>query len=82
MSLLSISDVHTYYGNIQALRGEGEAEAIRIFAEALSKDLEFYGFSRRLDAYATALKEGDTLVIPSNTDFFSYLTTSEKPESE
>jgi membrane protease subunit HflC len=70
------------YQESQALRGEGEAEAIRIFAEALSQNLEFYGFSRRLEAYARALKEGDTLVIPSNTDFFSYLTTSEIPESQ
>lgn len=70
------------YQQSQKLRGDGEAQAIRIFAEALSKDLEFYGFSRRLEAYAKALKEGDTLVIPSNTDFFGYLTSSEIHESQ
>jgi membrane protease subunit HflC len=70
------------YQQAQKLRGEGEAEAIRIFAEALSQDLEFYGFSRRLDAYAKTLKEGDTLVIPSNADFFRYLTSNEIQEAQ
>ena len=70
------------YQQAQKLRGDGEAEAILIFAEALSKDLEFYGFSRRLEAYAKALKEGDTIVIPSNADFFRYLTSSEIQEAQ
>ena len=34
-----------------------------------------------LQAYALALKQGDTLVIPSNSDFFRYLTrTQVSPE--
>lgn len=57
----------------QKLRGEGEAEAIAIYAEALSQDPEFYAFSRRLEAYATALKRGDKLVIPADSDFFRYI---------
>lgn len=61
------------YGEAQSIRGEGEAEAIRILAEALSQDLEFYSFSRRLDAYAEVLKNGDTVVIPVDSEFFRYL---------
>jgi modulator of FtsH protease HflC len=61
------------YAEAQKLRGEGEAEAIRIYAEALSQDPEFYAFSRRLEAYAKTLKEGDKLVLPANSDFFRYL---------
>ena len=63
----------------QILRGEGEAQAIRIYADALSQDLEFYGFSRRLEAYTKALKQGDKIIIPTDTDFFRYLTDSTAP---
>ena len=61
------------YEQAQKLRGEGEAEAIRIYAEALGQDQEFYAFSRRLEAYAKALKQGDTIVVPADADFFDYL---------
>jgi membrane protease subunit HflC len=60
----------------QQLRGEGEAAAIRIYAEALSQDLEFYTFSRRLEAYARILNQGDTLVIPANAEFFRFLISN------
>ena len=70
------------YQKSQILRGEGEAEAIRIYAEALGQDMEFYSFSRRLDAYAEILKAGDTLVIPANADFFHYLEQNAAPLTE
>lgn len=60
----------------QRLRGEGEAEAIRIYAEALSQDPDFYAFSRRLEAYARVLKQGDRIVIPADSDFFRFLISS------
>ena len=61
------------YRESQRLRGEGEALAIRIYAQALEQDPEFYAFLRRLQAYETTLKEGDTIVIPADSDFFRYL---------
>ena len=57
----------------QQLRGEGEAAAISIYAEALSQDPEFYAFSRRLEAYAGILKQGDTVIIPADLEFFRFL---------
>lgn len=64
------------YAEAQALRGEGEALAIKIYAEALEQDPEFYAFTRRLDAYEITLKDGDTIVIPVDSEFFRYLTSS------
>ncbi|HEY66141.1 MAG TPA: protease modulator HflC [Caldilineae bacterium] len=61
------------YREAQRLRGEGEAMAISIYAQALEQDPEFYAFWRRLQAYKTTLKAGDTLVIPADSDFFRYL---------
>jgi membrane protease subunit HflC len=57
----------------QQLRGEGEAAAIAIYAEALLQDPEFFAFSRRLEAYAGILKQGDTVIIPADTEFFQFL---------
>jgi membrane protease subunit HflC len=57
----------------QQLRGEGEAAAISIYAEALSQDPEFYAFSRRLEAYAGILNQGDTVIIPADSEFFRFL---------
>ena len=49
------------------LRGEGEAEAIRIFAEALNQDPEFYTFQRSLEASKTFLS-GSTSFYGSADD--------------
>jgi membrane protease subunit HflC len=57
----------------QQLRGEGEAAAIIIYAEALSQDQDFYAFSRRLEAYAGILNQGDTVIIPADSEFFRFL---------
>lgn len=66
----------------QALRGEGEANAIRIYAEALAQDPEFYSFSRRLQAYGAILNNGDRLVIPIDSDFFTYILNKDLPLPE
>ena len=49
--------------------------AIKIYAAALEQDPEFYAFTRRLEAYKLTLKEGDSIVIPVDSDFFRYLTS-------
>ena len=56
------------------LRGEGEAEAIAIFADALEEDPEFYSFQRSLEAYKNFLVENTTVVLSSEDDLFRYLT--------
>jgi modulator of FtsH protease HflC len=66
----------------QRLRGEGEAEAIGIYAEALTQDLDFYAFIRRLQAYDTILKTGDRLIVPSDTEFFRFLLDSSLVQDE
>ncbi len=55
------------------LRGEGEAEAIRIFAEALERDPEFFAFQRSLQAYQRFLTSNTTVVLSSDADIFQYL---------
>ena len=58
----------------QALRGEGDALAIKIFADAFGKDTEFYRLSRTLDAYRASLaKQGATFVVDPEMEFLKLL---------
>ena len=63
------------------LRGEGEAEAIRILAEALEEDPEFFAFRRSLEAYNNFLTEKSTIVLSSQSDLFKYLESPDRPDS-
>jgi membrane protease subunit HflC len=55
------------------IRGEGEAERNRIFAEAFGKDPDFFGFYRSMQAYETGLRHNDTrMVLRPDSDFFKY----------
>jgi membrane protease subunit HflC len=55
------------------VRGEGEAERNRVFAETYGKDPQFFAFWRSMQAYETGLKSSDTrLVLSPNSEFFRY----------
>ncbi len=57
----------------QITRGEGDGEAIRIFADAFGKDVEFFAFYRSMEAYKEALGQGDTtMVLSPDSEFFRF----------
>lgn len=57
----------------ERLRGEGDGERNRIYAEAFSRDSDFFSFYRSMQAYEEGLKSEDTrLVISPNSEFFKY----------
>ena len=57
----------------EILRGEGEGERNRIFAEAFSQDEEFFDFYRSMAAYTQALENsGTTMVLSPDSEFFRY----------
>jgi modulator of FtsH protease HflC len=61
----------------QRLRGEGDAQASRIFAQAYTKSPEFYSFYRSLQAYRASLaQDGDVWVVSPDGEFFKYLNSS------
>ena len=60
-------------------RGEGEAESIRVLAQALGQDAEFYAFLRSLDAYRLILTSKTTAVLSADSDLFRYLQSSDIP---
>jgi len=65
------------YRDGQKLRGNGDARAAKIYADAYTKDSEFYSFYRSIDAYRKSMgKSGDILVLDPNNEFFRYLNKS------
>ena len=54
-------------------RGQGDAEAARIYGEAYSGEPEFYSFVRSLEAYRKTIDARTTLVLSPDTEFFKYL---------
>lgn len=62
------------YRDSEELRGEGDAEAAGIYADAYQKDPEFYSFVRSLNAYkSTFSNKGDIMLLEPDSDFFKYL---------
>jgi membrane protease subunit HflC len=60
------------YRDAQKIKGEGDAEAARIYAEAFGRDPQFAQFYRSLDAYKASFNnKSDVMVLdPSSSDFF------------
>ncbi|MGB2063435.1 MAG: protease modulator HflC [Gammaproteobacteria bacterium] len=68
------------YKKSEQLRGEGDAEATAIYAEAYSVDPEFYEFTRSLKAYTeTFQNKSDVMLIDSESEFFKYLNKQSQP---
>ncbi len=65
------------YRDGQIIRGEGDARAADIYAQAYTRDAEFYAFYRSITAYKKSMgKAGDLLVLDPNNEFFRYLNQS------
>jgi modulator of FtsH protease HflC len=60
------------YKTAQELRGNGDAESTRIYADAYNQDKDFYKFKRTLEAYGKAFAE-DTTVVLEPSGFFGSL---------
>jgi len=60
------------YRDAQKIKGEGDAEAARVYAEAFGRDPQFAQFYRSLEAYkASFSKKSDVMVLdPSSSEFF------------
>jgi len=62
------------YKDAQKIKGEGDATAAKIYADAFSKNQDFYDFFRSLEAYRKSFKgKDDILVLDPNSDFFKFL---------
>ncbi len=61
------------YRQAEGIRGEGDAKAARIYAQAFGQNPEFYKFTRSLEAYRESFKtRSDVLLIDPNSEFLRY----------
>ena len=57
----------------EIMKGEGDGQRNKIFANAFGKDPEFFAFYRAMQAYENALIGGDTsLILSPDSDFFKF----------
>lgn len=60
------------------VKGEGDAERNRIFAEAFGKDPDFFAFYRSMQAYEAAFKPGETrFLVSPRSEFFRFFSAPE-----
>ena len=64
------------YKQEQIVRGEGDALATKIYADAFNKDQKFYTFMRSMEAYKNSLKTDTTLLMSEDSDFLGFLNKS------
>jgi membrane protease subunit HflC len=68
--------------NSEIMKGEGDGERNKIFAEAFGRDPEFFAFYRSMQAYEKALIGGDTsLILSPDSEFFKFFGNI-KPKSQ
>jgi membrane protease subunit HflC len=61
------------YRDAQNIRGEGDAKASQIYAQAFGQNPEFYRFYRSLEAYRASFQNrSDVLVVDPSSEFFKY----------
>ena len=59
----------------EQIRGQGDSERNRIFADAYTRDPDFFTFYRSMQAYDRSMQRGDTrLVLKPDSDFFRYFS--------
>ena len=57
----------------EIMKGEGDGQRNKIFAEAFGKDPQFFAFYRAMQAYETALIGGETsLILSPDSEFFKF----------
>jgi len=66
------------YETAETARGQGDAESIRIYAEAFMKDPEFYAFVRHLEAYEKTFGARSTVVLSTGSELFRYFDGAQK----
>ena len=71
------------YRDSEIIRGEGDAQAAQIYADAYNQNPDFYAFYRSIAAYRRSIgTEGDLIVVDPNNEFFRFLNQSDGQRDE
>jgi len=66
------------YKEAQTIKGEGDAQAVKIYADAFQKDPKFYDFLRTLETYKKTIDRETTLVLGSDSELLRYINKAGK----
>ncbi|MEM5457337.1 protease modulator HflC [Paraburkholderia phytofirmans] len=61
------------YRQAQTIKGEGDAKAAQIAADAYGSDPQFYQFYQSMQAYKNTFKPGDVIVVDPSNEFFRFM---------
>ena len=61
------------YKTAQELRGDGDAKAFKIYANAYQQGPKFFEFLRSMEAYKKTFKDDTTMVLSPDSEFLKYL---------
>jgi membrane protease subunit HflC len=65
------------YRDAQEIKGEGDAKASAVYAQAFGQDPQFAQFYRSLEAYRASFRNrSDLLVVDPSSDFFKFFRSS------
>jgi modulator of FtsH protease HflC len=66
----------------EIVRGQGDAQAVRIYADAYDRDPAFYEFVRTLEAYRTSIHSGTTVILSPDSQFLRLFKSAEGPRAK
>ena len=61
------------YRTAEEIRGNADARAVKIYAQAYERDPEFYSFIRTLESYTNTMDERTWLILSTDSDYLKYL---------
>lgn len=62
----------------ETIRGEGDSEAIKIYAKSFGQDTDFFDFYKSMESYKTSIAgENSKLVVSPDNEFFKYMKRSQ-----
>jgi membrane protease subunit HflC len=60
--------------NARTTKGEGDAEAAKTYADAYSKNADFFSFVRSMEAYRNSFQnKSDVMIIQPDNEFFKHM---------
>lgn len=61
------------YRTAQEIEGKADAEATKIYANAYSRDPEFYSFVQTLESYRSTMKSNSTMILSTDSEYLKYI---------
>jgi len=61
------------YKKAQTIKGQADAQATKIYADAYNKDPEFYSFLKTLETYGNTVDKNTTIILTTEGEYYKYL---------